>query len=113
MGRSYHRLAWSRDGQLAFAAVERRAGGVASAVYVVTPGQPRHQLGQSADHFVIGSFAQFAQSHRFWSPDGRYLPYADRDRHLNERIWLVDTWAVRSAAPLLVDEGVIGVWSWR
>jgi TolB protein len=62
---------------------------------------------------VIGSFNQFAQSHRFWSPDSRYLLYADRARYLTERIWLVDTWAAREANPILVDEGAIGVWSWQ
>jgi Tol biopolymer transport system component len=62
---------------------------------------------------VIGSFNQYAQSDRFWSPDGRYLTYADRDRSLVERIWLVDTHAPKDAQPILVDEGSIGVWSWR
>ncbi len=62
---------------------------------------------------MIGSFNQYAQSDRFWSPDGRYLTYADRDRALVERVWLVDTLAPRGADPILVDEGVIGVWSWE
>jgi TolB protein len=62
---------------------------------------------------LIGSFNQYAQSHRLWSPDGRYLTYADRDRRLVERVWLVDTWAEKGAAPILVDEGVIGVWEWE
>ena len=62
---------------------------------------------------MIGSFNQYAQSDRFWSPDGRYLTYADRDRALVERVWLVDTQAPRGADPILVDEGVIGVWSWE
>lgn len=62
---------------------------------------------------LIGSFNQYAQSHRLWSPDARYLLYADRDRSLVERIWLVDTLAAKGAAPILVDEGALGVWSWE
>lgn len=62
---------------------------------------------------LIGSFNQFAQSHALWSPDGRYLLYADRDRYLVERIWLVDTQAAKGSAPLPVAEGSLGVWSWR
>ena len=62
--------------------------------------------------FIIHSFSQYAQSHRLWSPDGRYLVYADRDAVLAERVWLVDTWAERGTDPVLVGEGSIGVWSW-
>jgi hypothetical protein len=62
---------------------------------------------------LIGSFNQYAQSHQLWSPDGRYLTYADRDRGLVERVWLVDTWAEKGAPPILVDKGVIAVWSWE
>ncbi|MDQ3248228.1 MAG: hypothetical protein M3Q45_03355 [Chloroflexota bacterium] len=62
---------------------------------------------------MIGSFNQYAQSERLWSPDGRYLTYADRDRTLVERVWLVDTLAAKGAPPLLVDEGSLGVWSWQ
>jgi TolB protein len=63
--------------------------------------------------FVVHSFNQYAQSHRFWSPDGRYLVYADRDRALAERVWLVDTWAEKGDDPILVDAGSIGIWSWN
>ncbi len=61
----------------------------------------------------ISSFDQYAQSHRFWSPDGRYLVYADRDRTLTDRVWLVDTWAKPGADPILVGEGSVAVWSWN
>ena len=63
--------------------------------------------------FTIHSFSQYAQSHRFWSPDGRYLVYTDRDDGGADRVWLVDTSAEKGADPILVDEGSIGVWSWR
>jgi TolB protein len=62
---------------------------------------------------MMGSFNQYAQSHRFWSPDGRYLVFADRSPDLTERVWLVDTHAPKGTEPIFVSEGTIGVWSWR
>lgn len=62
---------------------------------------------------LISSFNQFAQSHALWSPDSRYLLYADRDRQLVERIWRIDAWDQNGTQPVLVAEGPIGVWSWR
>lgn len=62
--------------------------------------------------WIISSFNQYAQSHRFWSPDSRYLTYADRDEQRVERIWLVDTWADRGAEPIFIANGTIGIWSW-
>lgn len=65
--------------------------------------------------FMIHSFNQYAQSHSVWSPDGRFLVYADRDRRLTDRVWLVDTWAPAvdgRTEPILVGEGSLGVWSW-
>lgn len=62
--------------------------------------------------FVISSFNQYAQSHRFWSPDGRYLVYADRNPNFVERVWLIDTLAEAGADPILIDTGSFGVWSW-
>jgi Tol biopolymer transport system component len=63
--------------------------------------------------FLVGSFDQYGQSHRLWSPDGRYLVYADRNEQRKEQIWLVDTHAERGADPLWVGEGSIGIWSWQ
>jgi Tol biopolymer transport system component len=64
-------------------------------------------------NFIVNSFNQYAQSDRFWSPDSRYLVYADRDHLRVERVWLIDTWAEDGAQALLVDEGAIGLWSWN
>ena len=64
-------------------------------------------------HYVVSSFNQYAQSHRLWSPDGRYLVYADQDDASVERIWMVDTFAERGADPILVSEGSMGFWSWE
>jgi TolB protein len=64
-------------------------------------------------NYVIASFGQYAQSHRFWSPNGRYLVYAERDSAGLDRILLVDTQAERGADPLFVDEGTMGFWSFH
>jgi len=63
--------------------------------------------------YVVSSFNQYAQSHRLWSPDGRYLVYADQNDASLERIWMVDTFAERGADPILVAEGSMGFWSWE
>lgn len=63
--------------------------------------------------FITHSFNQYAQSHRFWSPEGRYLVYAEKAGQDGDRIWLVDTWAPRGATPIFVDEGSLAVWSWE
>ena len=63
--------------------------------------------------YVVSSFNQYAQSHRLWSPDSRYLVYADQDEQRVERIWLVDTLAERGSEPIFVAEGTMGFWSWK
>ena len=63
--------------------------------------------------FIVHSFNQYAQNHRFWSADGRYLVYADRDNGGQDRVWLVDIEAEKGTDPILIDEGSIGVWAWR
>lgn len=64
--------------------------------------------------FVMGSFNQYAQSHRFWSPDGRYLVYASRnDLTREEQVWLIDTWSEDGANAIFVDRGTMGFWSWQ
>jgi len=63
--------------------------------------------------FVMSSFNQYAQSHRFWSPDGRYLVYGNRDDQGEERVWLIDTRSDDGSNALLVDEGTMGFWSWN
>ena len=63
--------------------------------------------------FTLNSFSQYAQSHRLWSPNGRYLTYADRDFNGNERVWLIDTWARTAIDPIFVDRGSLAFWSWQ
>lgn len=64
-------------------------------------------------NFMVSSFNQYAQSDRFWSPDSRYLVYADRDQALVERVWLIDTYSEDGNQATLVDKGAIGLWSWE
>lgn len=66
-----------------------------------------------AMQFMLNSFNQYAQGDRLWSPDGRYLVYADQDEALVERVWLVDTWNEADRKPLFVAEGILGLWSWN
>jgi dipeptidyl aminopeptidase/acylaminoacyl peptidase len=70
--------------------------------------QPSFQM-----RFIVSSFNQYVQSDRFWSPDSRYLVYADRDQTLVERVWLIDTWTEDGSQAILIDEGAIGLWSWN
>lgn len=66
-----------------------------------------------AMRFVLQSFNQYGQSHRLWSPNGRYLVYAARDFFSTEAIWLIDTWGDKDAAPIFVSEGSLAFWSWK
>lgn len=62
---------------------------------------------------ILGSFNQYGQSHRLWSPDGRYLVFADVDSLRVERIWLVDTLAPKGEAAIFISTGALGYWSWE
>lgn len=65
-------------------------------------------------NFVISSFNQYAQSHNFWSPDGRYLVYANRDQQLIDRVWLIDTLDNESGTDVTqIGYGSFGTWSWE
>lgn len=64
--------------------------------------------------FVVDSFNQYAQSHRFWSPDGRYLVYGQRSETTGQQqVRLIDTWSEDGNNATLVDEGSLGFWSWQ
>jgi hypothetical protein len=59
-GLSYHRLAWSPEGRLAFAAVIRSGDQAASKLYVVeSPGESPRLVAQDDQHFII---------YVYWSP---------------------------------------------
>jgi TolB protein len=63
--------------------------------------------------FAVASFNQYAQSHRYWSGDGRYLVYTNRDGGNRDRVWVIDTWNKEDKEPIFVDEGSIAYWSWE
>jgi Tol biopolymer transport system component len=60
---------------------------------------------------IIPYFDQYAQSIRFWSPDGRYLVYSDRESAQVAGIWLADVEA--QEPPRRLGDGTLGVWSWQ
>ncbi len=62
-------------------------------------------------NFVISSFNQYAQSHRFWSPEGRFLVYAEQAGD-SPRIWLIDTWSEDGTESIFVADGTLAFWSW-
>jgi hypothetical protein len=62
--------------------------------------------------YFLNFFEQFARSHSFWSPDGRYLAYgALLVERSTAEVRIVA--AEESGAVRKVGDGVIGVWSWR
>ena len=63
--------------------------------------------------FIMVSFNQYAQSHRFWSPDSRYLVYGHRNEEAGaEQVWLVDTLSEENNS-IYIDDGTMGFWSWN
>ena len=61
--------------------------------------------------YLLNFFDQFARSHSLWSPDGRYLSYGATDSTGKPGVYIVDT--RKSASPVKVDQGTIGIWSWH
>ena len=55
-------------------------------------------------------FDQYAQSHRIWSPDGRYIVFAERPDSGSPAIRLIDT-QNPGIAPLRIIDGVDAVFS--
>lgn len=62
--------------------------------------------------YFLNFFEQFARSHTFWSPDGRYIAYgaliAEQGTAEVRMVEAEEGGAVRKVA-----DGVIGIWSWR
>jgi TolB protein len=62
--------------------------------------------------YYLQFFDQFAQSHRLWSPDSRYLAYAEITEDGHRVISLLDT--TDPAAPTrAIAEGQIAIWSFE
>lgn len=62
--------------------------------------------------YVLSYFNQFAQSHRVWSPDSRYLVYSELMPNGQPIISLLDTTQI-DTLPLSIANGTIGVWSFN
>jgi TolB protein len=64
--------------------------------------------------YLLTYFDQFAQSHRLWSPDSRYLVYAEQAADGNGQITVLDTSAEGTVtyATYAIAQGNIGVWSY-
>jgi TolB protein len=62
--------------------------------------------------YVLSYFNQFAQSHRVWSPDSRYLVYSELMPNGQPIISLLDT-TQQDTVPLSIANGTIGVWSFN
>lgn len=61
---------------------------------------------------LIPYFDQYAQSLSLWSPDGRYLVYADMDEKGQPSIRVLDTREPQQPARRLAD-GTFAAWSWH
>jgi TolB protein len=62
--------------------------------------------------YLLRFFDQFAQSHRVWSPDSRYLLYSEVTTDNRSVITLLDV-TQENSIPLSIAEGFIGVWSFE
>jgi hypothetical protein len=60
---------------------------------------------------IIPYFDQYAQSIRFWSPEGRYLVYSDQETREQAGIWVVDS--IGEEPPRRLADGTLAVWSWQ
>ncbi|MBC8099458.1 MAG: PD40 domain-containing protein [Armatimonadetes bacterium] len=63
--------------------------------------------------YMLGFFDQFAQSHQFWSPDSRFIVYADlAAEETPPGVYILD---VRSTdtEPYRITDGVLGIWSYQ
>ncbi len=61
--------------------------------------------------YILSYFDQFAQSHRLWSPDSRYLVYSEVIEQSSAQVTILDT-EDPSALPFAVAEGTLGIWSY-
>lgn len=64
--------------------------------------------------YLLTYFDQFAQSHRLWSPDSRFLVYAEQAANSNGQITVLDTAAAGTVtyATYAIAQGNMGVWSY-
>jgi TolB protein len=61
--------------------------------------------------YLIAYFDQFAQSHRVWSPDSRFIIYSENQNDM-PLLSVIDV-TQENIVPFVLAEGVIGVWSFN
>ncbi len=66
---------------------------------------------QEMVYFLV-YFDQFAQSHRLWSPDSRYLVYAEVTPNGDPTISLLDT-RRNDVVPVSIADGPLAIWSFE
>jgi hypothetical protein len=62
--------------------------------------------------YLLAFFDQFSQSHQLWSPDSRYIVYAEMIDGGESLVKILDTTA-DAFVPFTVAEGEIGIWSYQ
>lgn len=62
--------------------------------------------------YVLAYFDQFAQSHRFWSPDSRYFLYSGLTDGGVTSVNILDT-TDSATVPFTIADGELGVWSYQ
>lgn len=62
--------------------------------------------------YLLTYFDQFAPSHRVWSPDSRYIVYAEAFEDGRTAITIMDI-TVGAGVPLAIADGLIGIWSYN
>lgn len=97
------RVAQGRDAQLVWVVLDVQSGQES----LLESFRPTYEM-----LYMMNYFDQFAQSHRFWSPDSRYLVYsATTDANPNGAIHLLDIDG--GARSVTIAEGVFAVWSFK
>lgn len=61
--------------------------------------------------YLLTYFDQFAQSHRLWSPDSRYIVYGESLENGEESVTILDTDSA-SGVTYSIASGSIGIWSY-
>jgi TolB protein len=101
--------------QNSIGAKAQQPSGISWSVMTVPDGEQRHFgafLPTNDMLYVFTYFDQFAQSHRVWSPDSRYLVYSEFTSTGDSQIQVLDT-NDTNAAPETIGEGIIGIWSFE
>lgn len=62
--------------------------------------------------YLLAFFDQFSQSHQLWSPDSRYIVYAEMIDGGESLVKILDT-TTDAFVPFTVAEGDIGIWSYQ